>query len=80
MNEQLVCKPQPSLHLRPSRPPISHPGASTGTEPSKGRKGEMQITQMLKVSLNCISQEPLWSLSMLLSESYPSIRILYNPF
>lgn len=40
----------------------------------------MQITQMLKVSLNRISQEPPRCLSMLLSESYPSVRILYNPF
>lgn len=80
MNEWPVCKPQPSLHLCPPRPPVSLPGASARTEPSKGRKGEMQIMQMLKVSLNRIFKEPLLCLSMLLLEAHPILRILYDPF
>lgn len=80
MNEQPVCKPQPSSHLCPPRPPVSHPGASAGTEPSKGRKGETQIRQMIKVPLTCYSEELLLCRSMRLVGSHPSVRALYDPF
>lgn len=76
MNEWPVCKPQPSLHLCPPRPPVSLPEGSARTEPSKGREGEMQIMQMFKLSLNHISKEPFLCLSMLLLEAYPFLRIL----
>lgn len=80
MNEWPVCKPQPSLHLCPPRPPVSLPEGSARTEPSKGREGEMQIMQIFRVSLNQISKETFLCLSMLLLEAHPILRILYNSF